>query len=82
MVSEYCAAVGNLLPMPASQSSRDALRIADAFDQHVDAVAAPEQFAVEHHGGYAEHAERFGLIDDAVVFGPRRAVDIGLEIAG
>ena len=68
--------------MAAAQRLRDRLRIADALDQHVDAIAAPEQFAVEDHGRHAEHTERFRFIDDAVVLGPRRAVDVGLELLG
>src|SRR6185436_2360107 len=61
---------------------RDRARVSDAFDQHVDAIAAPEQFAVEDHGWDAEHTQRFGFIDDTVVLGPRRAVDVGLERLG
>src|SRR5450631_4805842 len=66
--------------VPAPQRGRDGLGLFDAFDQHVDAVAAPEQFAVEHHGGYPEHAEGFRLVDDAVVFLARRTADVGFEI--
>src|SRR5262245_31980813 len=68
-----------LLPVPAAQCRRDRFWIPDALDEHVDAIATPEQFAVEDHGRHAEHAERFRLVDDAVVFCPRRAVDIILE---
>src|SRR5262249_49726733 len=56
-----------------------AVRILNSLDQHVDAIAAPEQFTVEHHGGNAENPERFRFLDDAVVLGARRSVDIGLE---
>ena len=42
-------------------------RVLDPFDQHVDAVAAPEQFTVEDHGRDAEHAERLGFVDYTVV---------------
>src|SRR6476660_3318524 len=69
-----------LFPVPASQCGRGAVRIFDTLDQHVDAVAAPEQFAVEHHGGHAEHAKRLRFVNDAIVLGPRRSLDIGLKI--
>src|SRR3954452_16023867 len=66
----------------ASSSERDlrALGIADALDQHRNAIAAPEQFAVEHHGRHAEHAEGFRLVDDAIVLGACRSLGIGLEV--
>src|SRR6267378_5561969 len=66
--------------MPASQRRRDRLWLLDALDQHVDAVAAPEQFAVKHHGGHAEHAEGFRLVDNEVVFLARRTIEVGFEI--
>jgi hypothetical protein len=66
--------------VPASQRGRDGFGLFDTFDQHVDAVAAPEQFAVEHHGGHAEHAEGLRLINDAVMLSARRTVDVGFEI--
>ena len=68
--------------MAAAQRRRDRFRIPDALNQHVDAIAAPEQFAVEDHGRHAEHTERLRFIDDAVVLGPRRALDVGLERLG
>ena len=68
--------------MTAAERGRNSFRVPDALDQHVDAVAAPEQFAVEHHGGHAEDAERFRLQDDAVVFFTRRTLHIGLESGG
>src|SRR4029453_2295917 len=68
--------------MTAAQRRRDRFRIPDALDQHVDAIATPEQFAVEDHGWHAEHTERFRFIDDAVVRGSRRAVAVGLERPG
>ena len=37
-------------------------------DQHVDAITAPEQFAVEGHGRYAEDAECFGAGVEPVVY--------------
>ena len=61
--------------MAAAQRRRDRFRIPDAIDQHVDAIAAPEQFAVEDHGRHAEHTERFRFIDDAVVLRTRRTAD-------
>src|SRR6266581_4524430 len=64
----------------ASQRRCDRLRVLDALDQHVDAVAAPEQFAIEHHGGYTEHAEVFGFVNDAVMLRACRAVDVSFEI--
>ena len=64
--------------MPAAKCRCDRFRILDALDQHVDAVAAPEQFAVEDHGRNAEYAERFGFIDDEVMFRSRRTMDISL----
>src|SRR4051794_23293980 len=65
----------------ASSSERDlrALGVADALDQHRNAVAAPEQFAVEHHGRHAEHAEAFRLVDDAIVLDACRPLGVGLE---
>src|SRR6516162_9356080 len=69
-----------LFPVAAAERSRNPLRVSDALDQHVDAVAAPEQFAIEHHGGYAEHAERLGFVDDAVVFRACGTTDIGFEL--
>ena len=64
--------------MTASQRCRDTAGALDALDQHVDTVATPEQFAVEHHGGHAEHAERLRLADDPIVF--RRFWSHDLEI--
>ena len=32
--------------------------LAESFEQHVDAVATPEQLAVEHEHRHAEHAHR------------------------
>ena len=61
--------------MPAAERDRGAFRVFDSLPQHVDAVGAPEQFAVEHHGGHAEHAEIFGLLDDAIVPGADAAID-------
>jgi hypothetical protein len=49
--------------MAAAQRRCDRFRIPDALDQHVDAIAAPEQFTVEDHGRHAEHTERFRFID-------------------
>src|SRR3954453_12883332 len=65
----------------ASSSERDlrALGVADALDQHRNAIAAPEQFAVEHHGRHAEHAEGFRLVDDAIVLDACRSLGIGLK---
>ena len=37
---------------------------------------------IEDHGRHAEHAERLGLVDDAVVLGTRGAVHISLEFHG
>src|SRR6202012_4844399 len=68
--------------MAAAQRGRRAFRVLDALDQHVDAIAAPEQFAIEDHGGDAEHAERLRLVDNAVVLRARRSLGIGLEIPG
>src|SRR5262249_36065483 len=76
--AEY-ALPSSLLAVAAAERSRDAVRILNSLDQHVDAIAAPEQFTVEHHGGNAENPERFRFLDDAVVLGARRSVDIGLE---
>jgi hypothetical protein len=61
--------------VPASGRSGDHLRVFDVFDQQLDAIAAPEQLAIEHHGGYAEHAERFGFVDNPVVLFACRPVD-------
>ena len=66
--------------MLAAERGRSAFGISDALHQHVDAVGAPEQFAVEHHGGHTEHAQRFGFIDDAIVLGTCVAVHVGFEI--
>ena len=71
-----------LRPMTAAQRRCDRIRFPDALDQHVDAIAAPEQFAVEDHGRHAEDTEDFGFIDDVVVLGPRHAVDVSLERLG
>src|SRR5258707_12683509 len=79
MVSDAATSIASR-SMPASQRDRNRLGLLDAFDQQVDAVAAPEQLAIEHHGGYAEHAEGFRFIDDAVMLGACRAVDVGFEI--
>src|SRR3954469_22940969 len=68
--------------MAAAESCLDRPGLLDAFDQHVDAVAAPKQLAVEHHGRHAEHAEHFGLVDDAVMLGACGAMDVGFELAG
>src|SRR3954471_22363565 len=68
--------------MAAAERGFDRLRLLDAFDQQVDAVAAPEQLAVEYHGRHAEHAERLSLVDDAVMLGSRRTADIGFKIFG
>ena len=75
------AGPAGLSAVAAAERGRDGGGVLDAFDQHVDAVAAPEQFAVEYHGRHAEHAERFRFIDDAVVLLSRGARDISLEIA-
>src|SRR6202008_1319049 len=48
-----------LFTVTAAERGRDAFGILDALHQHVDAIGAPEQFVVEHHGGHAEHAEIF-----------------------
>jgi hypothetical protein len=66
---------------PARSAERDLLgfRGADALDQERDAVAAPEQFAVEHHGRHAEDAERLGFRDDAVMLLARAFLNIGFE---
>ena len=69
-----------LFAMPAAERGGDAVGIFDALHQHVDAIRSPEQFAVEHHGGHAEHAECFGIIDDAIVLGVRSAVSHRLRI--
>src|ERR1700744_4133759 len=66
--------------MPAGARGTYACRIPDALDQHVDAVAAPEQLAVEDHGRHAEHAERLGLSDDLVMLRARGTGDISFEI--
>src|SRR5262245_3901369 len=71
-----------LFAVTAAERGGDAFGIPDALHQHVDAIGAPEQLIVEHHGGYAEHAEIFGLVDDAVVFGARVAIDVVFEIRG
>src|SRR6478672_11198484 len=73
--------IANLSAVAAPQGGRDGAGVLDAFDQHIDAVAAPEQFAVEHHGRHAEHAERFGFIDDAVVLFSCGSCDKSLEVA-
>ena len=52
--------------MPASERGGGAFGVLNALDQHVDAVTTPEQFAVEHHGGYVEHAEFFRFIDEGL----------------
>src|SRR5450631_1523049 len=70
------------LPVPASECRRDGFGVPDALDQEIDAVAAPKQLAVEDHGRHAEYAERFCLIDDAVMFRPCGPTDIGLELTG
>src|SRR5882672_11213744 len=79
MVSDAATAIASR-SMPASERSGDRLRILDAFDQQVDAVTAPEQLAIEHHGGHAEHAERLGLVDDTIMFRACRPVDVSLKI--
>src|SRR5256885_5196488 len=79
-VNSFRTARRSLSPVRASQRGRDTVGALDALDQHADTVAAPEQFAVEHHGGDAEHAERLRLVDNAIVLGPCRPVDVGLKI--
>ena len=68
--------------MTAAERGGDAVGIFDALHQHVDAIRSPEQFAVKHHGGHTEHAECFGVIDDAIVLGAGSAVYIALEFGG
>src|SRR5262249_31111540 len=71
-----------LFTVSAAEGGGNALGVLDALHQQVHAIGAPEQLIVEHHGGDAEHAESFGLINDAIVFGTRIAMDIVLEILG
>jgi len=39
------------------------------------------KFAVEDHGRHAEHAERLRFIDDAIVLGARRAVNVSPNLS-
>jgi hypothetical protein len=39
---------------------RNRVRILDTLDQHVDAIAAPEQFAVKYHRRHAEQLRGTG----------------------
>ena len=71
--------IAGLSAVAAAERGRDGGGVLDAFDQHVDAVAAPEQFAVEHHGRHTEHAEFFRFLDDAVDLGASGAMDVGFE---
>src|SRR5215813_12761375 len=56
-----------LLAKPAPERGPDAVGMLYAFDQHIDPVATPEEFAVEYHCRYAKHAECFCFIDDEAV---------------
>src|ERR1700682_1057720 len=82
MVNRLETQRASLCAVPATQRRHDGFRIFDALDQHVDAVAAPKKFAVEHHGGHAEYAERLRLVDKRAMLRPRRAVNKGLEPPG
>src|SRR5689334_14322688 len=55
---------------------RDALAARDPFQllaHHPEAIAAPENLAVDDIAGNPEHAERFGLALDALVLAPSLA---------
>src|SRR5215813_15143390 len=71
-----------LFAIAAAKCGRDALGIPDPLNQHVDAVAAPEQLVVEYHRGNTEHAECFRLIDNTVMLGTRLTMGISFEIRG
>src|SRR6202012_1656320 len=68
--------------MPAAEGRDRAIGILDALDQEIDAIAAPNQFAVEYHGRHAEPAERLRLVDDAIMLGAAGPLGIGFEIPG
>ncbi len=77
-----CAGLDRLFPMPASQRLGDRFGVLDALYQQINAVTAPEQFVVEHHGGHAEHTKRLGLVDDLVMLRACRAMDLSFKLAG
>ena len=66
--------------MSAAKRRRDGGGVLDALDQHIDAIATPEQFAVEHHRRNAENTKCLRFLDDPIMFGARRPMNIFLEI--
>src|ERR1700677_73055 len=73
------AKLRELTRLPVAERSLDGCRRTDAFGEKGDAVVTPEQFAVENHRRYAEHADRFRLGDDAIVLVAGWTLHIGLE---